>query len=364
VEPDYYTKFPPLGLLKISTFEKRRGNTTELVRKGRLPRKKPSKIYITSLFTWAWKPVWESVKKYKAWFPNEEVVIGGLYASLLPEHAKASGADNIHIGLHAEAEAEMPDYELVPDWNASIIFASRGCINKCPNCVVPRLEGNICLEKKSIKNLIHPTHNKLIFFDNNILAMKYCDDIFDEIISLGMPVDFNQGLDARLLDDSAANQIGKMKISLVRLAYDRPEQNQSVHQAINLLSNYGISKRRILVYAMYNFTESPDDFFERVKEILNWGASCYPMRFQPTNTLKKDSYVSSKWSPVQLDMVAKARRVIGYGGSFPPYRGLVKKFNDADSFNEAYELYPLNQNTEKDNSKQQDMFFWFDDSKE
>lgn len=341
VEPNYYTKFPPLGLLKLSTLEKRKGNTTELVRKGKFPKKKPSKIYITSLFTWAWEPVWQSVRKYKSWYPDIEITLGGLYASLLPDHAKASGADTVHIGLHLEAEHCIPDYSLVPEWDGNIIFASRGCNNRCPNCVVPRVEGNICLEKESIKHLLHPTHKKLIFFDNNILAMKYRDNIFEEIIELNMPVDFNQGLDARLLDNKAADYIGKMKIPMVRLAYDLPNQRDALKNAIEKLGENGITKRHILVYAMFNFIETPNDFLDRVKEILNWGASCYPMRFQPINTLKKDAYVSTHWTNTQLNMVAQARRVMGYGGAFPPYNALINKFEEADGFDKAFELYPI-----------------------
>ena len=34
----------------------------------------------------------------------------------------------------------------------------------------------------------------LIFFDNNILAAPNCNDSFDELIQLGVQVDFNQGM--------------------------------------------------------------------------------------------------------------------------------------------------------------------------
>ena len=99
VEPNYYSQFPPIGLLKLSTYEKQKGNTTELVRKLESPSKKPDKIYITSLFTWAWRPVWQSVRKYKALYPEAETHLGGIYTSILPEHAKMSGADYIHQGV-------------------------------------------------------------------------------------------------------------------------------------------------------------------------------------------------------------------------------------------------------------------------
>jgi len=91
---------------------------------------------------------------------------------------------------------------------------------------------------------------------------------------------------------------------------------------------------------MFNFTETPEDYFERVKRILNWGAACYPMRFQPVFTLVKDSYISPAWDDISLDMVARARRVIGYGGALPLYEGLIKKFNVAKNCYEAFELYP------------------------
>ena len=39
-------------------------------------------------------------------------------------------------------------------------------------------------------------------------------------------------------------------------------------------------------------------------------------------------------------MVAAARRVIGYGGAFPPYDGLHRKFQDAKGFHDAFGLRP------------------------
>jgi hypothetical protein len=66
------------------------------------------------------------------------------------------------------------------------------------------------------------------------------------------------------------------------------------------------------------------------------------MRYQPLSgdhAFAKDSYVAPSWTREELEMVATARRVIGYGGAFPPYEGLVKKFYKANSFQEALGLY-------------------------
>ena len=103
VEPAYYSKFPPIGLLKLSKYHRSKGDTTEYIdfekKDTRIPTKTPKKIYITSLFTWAQKPVWEAVAYYKNAFPKTEVWLGGIYASLLPEHAQLSGADRVYRGL-------------------------------------------------------------------------------------------------------------------------------------------------------------------------------------------------------------------------------------------------------------------------
>ena len=66
------------------------------------------------------------------------------------------------------------------------------------------------------------------------------------------------------------------------------------------------------------------------------------MRYQPLSgehAFAKDSYIAPNWTKEELEMVATARRVIGYGGAFPPYEGLVKKFRNANSFHEAFGLY-------------------------
>jgi len=343
VEPEYYTQFPPIGLLKLSTYEKNLGNTTELIRGCKEPLQIPNKIYVTSLFTWSWRPVWRAIGYYKKLFPQAEIHLGGIYASLMPKHAKLSGADIICRGILPEVEGVMPDYSLRPDWDGSIIFSSRGCNRNCGFCAVPKIEGKLNTIKSSIKDCVWPTHSRIIFFDNNFLFNKNKFKIFDELIELDKVVDFNQGLDARLIDEEIAECLGNLKYgknSAIRIAYDTAEEEHPVKKTIQLLSENGISKRRIFVYALFNFNDTPESFLERVVNILNWGAVCYPMRFEPLISLEKNLYISKEngWTKEKVGAVQSARRVIGYGGSFPPYQGLIDKFQNAKSFDGAFEL--------------------------
>jgi hypothetical protein len=348
VEPKYYTKYPPLGLLKLSAYHNRIGDTTELVR-GTTDSvaEEPDIIYVTSLFTWAWKPVWEAVRHYSKLFPKAQLWLGGLYASLMPEHAALSGVNPkcIFKGIFTEAENLCPDYSLVPEWNkkagASVIFSSRGCVRSCTFCAVPRIEGGLNAEKHSIKDLIWPEHRRVILFDNNFLASSGWEEVLDEINELDLRIDFNQGLDARLISQKVAKKISRLKIDrFVRLSYDYLGMGPYVEKAIKLLKSEGIDGRNILVYALYNFTDNPQDLFNRIKNTLSWGAVSYPMRYQPINALTKNIYVSSSWDLNRLNAVQTARRVIGSGGAFPPYEGMLKvKVERCSTFDEAFKEF-------------------------
>jgi hypothetical protein len=337
----YHTQYPPLGLLKLAAYHKNRGDQVNLVKGFDTNGFIPDKIYITSLFTYAWEPVHEVINYYLKKYRKAEITVGGIYASLCEEHLKDTFKDKIAIykGIFDEAEDVLPDYSLVPSWKASIVFASRGCIRKCAFCSVNQLEP-IFKPKKSIKHLIYPGHKKIIFWDNNILASPYWKDIFSELEELNLEVDINQGLDARLINQEVASALRKLKLPIIRLAYDSSSIRPYLKKAIELLAENRVDKRSIIVYCLYNYSDSPEDFLNRIQDLLEWGVVSYPMRYEPIEPRLKSTYVSPNWTAEQLEMVAKARRVLGYGGAFPPYEGLKKKILGASSFEKAFELRP------------------------
>jgi hypothetical protein len=130
----------------------------------------------------------------------------------------------------------------------------------------------------------------------------------------------------------------------IRLAYDFLQMGPAVEKAVLHLKKAGLANRRyrhICCYVLQNYKDTPEDLFERIKHLLAIGVSAYPMRYQPLageNAFEKDSYVAPTWTRDELDMVAAARRVIGYGGAFPPYEGLVNKFRFAKDFHDAFGL--------------------------
>lgn len=341
VEPAYYTRYPPLGLLKLASYHRSLGDRV-VFQRGLQPPFQPSPqlVLITSLFTYGWRPVHEAVEHYREIYPRATIRLGGIYATLMPEHAQLAGADEVHEGLVLGIERFRPDYSLVPDSDSSIMFGTRGCIRKCAFCAVPSLEGKTWGPAESIRDLINPQHRKVVLWDNNILGVPNWRDIVEELRDLDVEVDFNQGLDARLITEGVAAELAKARIRPIRMAYDVPKEREALQRAIRALEAAGFRRRRMIVYTLYNFTDTPQDFHRRLVDLLSWGVVSYPMRYEPLNSLRKNRYVSPYWSAGELEMVAKARRVMGFGGAFPPYDALHEKFAKASSFEEAFSMRP------------------------
>lgn len=203
VEPNYETKFKPLGLMRISSMHKAQKDKVHYV-KGIHPINNipfyPDKIYVTTLFTYEYLPTLKAIRYYKKIFKNSKMIIGGILASTRPDLFKKEKV-KIHKGLLKKAEKFAPDYDLFPEMDYSLSFTSRGCTNNCSFCVVPSLEGGIS-HRKNWPQDINPKFSKIVFFDNNWLA-KNKKDLFEDIRILKQmiqdykiySIDFNQSLD-------------------------------------------------------------------------------------------------------------------------------------------------------------------------
>lgn len=291
VEPIAKTPYPPLGLMKISSMLKRRHRNCEVFHTvgNTIPQDlyAPRTIYITSLFTWDAEKVVDSVLFYKRKYPKSRIRIGGIAASLIPNYIYAKTGFKPHVGLLKSAESFAPDYSMTfgRKIKSSISFTSRGCIRNCKFCNVNTLEPEFFI-KNDWERDISPELPAITFWDNNWLASPNFESDCEKLIKIGKKVDFNQGLDARLFDDEKARLLSRIKLDPIRFAFDNIAYEESLMKAIALAKKYFQSEIR--VYVLYNFKDTPEDFYHRINLLNKAKVLAFPMEYrEPTERIKK-----------------------------------------------------------------------------
>lgn len=227
------TDHPNLALMKLAAHHKAAGDDVEWFN---ALRDDYDRVYSSKVFTWS----------KKNW--------------LLPKNTKFGGTGNdIKVTLPDEVEHACPDYSLY-GCKKSYGFLTRGCIRNCEWCFVPAKEGKIRAHA-DIEEFAR--HKEVILMDNNVLAHDHGLDQIDKIGRLGLKVDFNQGLDARLIDRVVAQRLGKLKwIRHIRLACDSSAQINTVRRAVELLRWHNVNPAQIYCYVLVRDIE---DALERVR---------------------------------------------------------------------------------------------------
>ncbi|MBL7075731.1 cobalamin-dependent protein [candidate division KSB1 bacterium] len=361
VEPAYKNPYPPLGLMKISTWHKRKGNNVQLIKdtphspsldlfeENEICYKKLKNhydiIYITSLFTYQAQFVIETIRYYIDKFPKARTRVGGIMATLIPEYIKEKTGIETHVGLLRGAENCPPDYSWYPNLNYSISFTTRGCPRNCPFCAVGKHEP-IFKVKENWPEDIDITKRKIIFWDNNWLASPNFEKDVKRLMKfrkIGITqVDFNQGLDCRLFDEDKIKLLSQIKIKPLRLAFDNCSEDGYIQKAIQLSQKYGF--KDISVYVLYNSedkNDTPEYFYYRINEINKLGALTYPMRYRALYNAN-GQYISDKWDKKLLRALKLSLMFYYTKGMITKSRDAFKKIygNNGNEFkHKLYEIY-------------------------
>ena len=335
VEPDYKNKFPPLGLMKLATYFREQGVLVEFVKGKSLEHRQRrwDAIFVTTLFTWEWRRSVETIRYYQRSTGSPTVYVGGILATLMPDElAKATGARIVKGLLDEKGKLDLPGEEtidlMVPDYSilddidyeyavsdAYFVHASRGCVNHCAFCAVPKIEPRyknyqpVAAQVAAVK-AAHGEKRDLVLMDNNTVASPKFDKIIDDIIEAGFGsgarlgaskrhVDFNQGLDARLLTEAKMRRLAETSIWPLRIAFDSIEIREDYEQAIRWASASGLT--RLSNYVLFNYKDTPEDFYERLRlnvelnEELGTKIYSFPMRYSPV-TRPDRHYIGQHWT--------------------------------------------------------------------
>ena len=365
IEPSYNNKYPPLGLMKIASYhgpDGKKDNITFIKGEDKSVLNKAwDRIYITTLFSFEWKKIEKSID-FALQVANDQadrIFVGGIAASLMHKKfldqskwsgirfingllnkapAKSLQLDDFSEEFYSDDITSTPIEQLIPDYSileqieyeypvrdAYFVYASRGCVRKCSFCGVPKLEGDFW-DTDSITNIVKGIEKKygakkdLIFMDNNVVASPRFKEIMAEIRDLGFEknakltrknrslirrVDFNQGVDARILCKSKMylKELSTICIKPLRIAFDHLGLKKPYETSIRYSHEFGLDE--LSNYMLYNFHDSPSDLYERMllnvklNEELGIRIYSFPMRYQPTDRPDR-GFVGEKWSKYSL----------------------------------------------------------------
>jgi hypothetical protein len=337
VEPRYPTKFPPLGLMKLSTYHKRQGDTVRFVKgtHGDLAFEYWDRVYVTTLFTYHWKTTVEDILFYKNMLHGDtsRIFVGGIMASLMTDALwKETGiCPTTGIldkpGMFGDEDDCIID-DLIPDYglfsysngytllDSYFGYLTRGCVNKCPFCGVPILEPRF-RDYRGLKpyveeiDKVHGAKHHLVLFDNNIVASEKFSEVIQDIIDLGFQrgaklnnrlrhVDFNQGTDARLLKDWHFKLLAKIAISPLRIAFDHVKYTKVYSEKMRLAAKYEI--QNLSNYILYNYDDTPQELWRRLKLNIDFNRELglkiysFPMKYIPFKSKDRTYINEPNWN--------------------------------------------------------------------
>lgn len=139
-------------------------------------------------------------------------------------------------------------------------------------------------------------------------------------------VDFNQGVDARLFTPHIAQQLARIAISPLRIAFDYLAIKDEYVKALTMCREYGL--KNFSNYLLYNFTDKPVELYKRMEinvllcEELQANIYSFPMKYHPLfgeHSHDRD-YIGKHWNKKYIRAVQavlnSTKGMIGRGTTY------------------------------------------------
>lgn len=223
--------YPNIALGKIARYYRERGDHVEWYDGI----SEYDAVYMSKVFTFT--PSWGE-------YINADVVYYG-GTGITERDGRLGRANERWEVLPGEVDKLQPLWDIYPrmmvDNRTAYGFTTRGCCNNCPWCVVPSKEGNVRGYQTVEEISEGGRRSNLVLMDNNVLASDWGLEQMEEIIRRKFRVDYNQGLDAGMVDKDIAGLLARVrwKDSYMRFAADTGARVGVVRRAMEMLREAG-----------------------------------------------------------------------------------------------------------------------------
>lgn len=276
---DIDSLIPNLALMNVSTYFKEKGCEVGFNIEN------PHEIYVSCIFK---KNRSDALSAGRNYF-NTPIHVGGSGVSnnwLPVDMMKVRPDYSLYDGMvcqlcgHTMRFCKCKDGGTAGDIKISMGFTTRGCIRKCPWCVVPQKEGKL-------KRWMHPKefyddrHDTINLLDNNWVADR---DWFFETSQFVLDHDLKlieNGLDIRRMDTKIAERLLELKVvETYSFAFDTIHAEKSVREGIKILEDVGFDlKHRVQFYVLVGYDSTPEEDKYRCRLLKELGTNAFVMQY-------------------------------------------------------------------------------------
>lgn len=266
--------FPNIPLMKISAWHKARGDEVKWYEPLFDSVNEPlDKVYMAKVFSFT--PDYE--------FPinAKEIVNGGSGYAIKLVDGKEIYDKSIDNDLPDEIEHIYPDYSLYPEQTKETAygFLTRGCPRGCGFCHVACKEGKRSRKVADLSEFWKDQKN-IVLCDPNILACSEHNELLQQLIDSKAKVEFNQGLDIRLITDENLELLKQIRLDKIHFAFDRWQDKDIIEPKLRRFkekTGFNRSKGRVMVYILTNFDTTLEQDIYRIQLCRELNFSPYPM---------------------------------------------------------------------------------------
>ncbi len=283
----------------------------------------PDCILVTSGMTYWYPGVRETISILKDTFPDADVILGGVYATLCTSHAEThSGADVVVAGSWQRAFPKVleqkcglnlgeeslfrehsmpPEPELYPGTGFCVVRLTSGCPFSCSYCASRHLSGDfrtfspeqVC---RQIERNVARGVRDIAFYDDALLVQPEQSFIplLNMVAAKGMNCRFHtpNGLHMRFMTQRLAELMRGSNFRTIRLSYDRIEVSgcsvpkarpEHLKNAVESLEKAGYERNEIEVYTLIGVAgQTEENAVETMRTISSLGVRVKPAKYSPT----------------------------------------------------------------------------------
>lgn len=274
--------FPNLPLMKISAYHKKQGDSVEWYNpmfSGHM-----DKVYMSKVFSFT--------DDYQYFIDADEIIKGGSGYCIELVDGKEVYRKDKDINLPYEIEHIYPDYSLYPELTKDTAYGrlTLGCPRGCSFCHTGVKDGRKVFKVADLTEFWNGQKN-IVLLDQNILACREWKELLQQLIDSKAYIEFNGGLDIRMMTEEKAEMVKRIKQKIVHFAWDQYHDKRMIIPKFKMFKEIsGFSERKMIVYTIVNYDTTIEQDLERIYTLRELGYWAYVMIYNKESLPKGSIY--------------------------------------------------------------------------